>query len=115
MVVSTFGALQADCLRVLWLATASKQRDDAELAVGEVRQVARGPRPLDVRQAWFTKLCARLSLCAARTLARRYDAAYSPLSYLPPFSRPLHPAELLAVDLAGAHIGPVDGFGHFGG
>ena len=105
LVVSTFGVLQDDFLRLLWLATSAS--GGSGLSVGEVRE----HKGSDVRQMLFSKMRSRISVAAARSCAMRYDAfcGFKP-SY--PVSHKYIPSDpLFAHDnrLVGTVIGPTRG------
>lgn len=67
LVVSTFGVLHDDFLRMLWLATSASR--GSGLAVGEIREAGPGAGE---RQLLFSKLRARVSVAAARAAACRF-------------------------------------------
>lgn len=66
LVVSTFGTLHLDFLRLLWLTTSAAS--GSGLAIGEVREHHNS----DVRRMLFSKLSSRVSVAAARSCAMRY-------------------------------------------
>jgi hypothetical protein len=67
LVVSTFGVLQDDFMRLLWLVTSASR--GSGLAVGEIREAGPGAGE---RQMLFSKLKARVSVAAAQAAACRF-------------------------------------------
>ena len=69
LIVSTFGVLDDDFMRLLWLATSAAR--STGMSVGEVREA--GPSST-VRQHFFSKLRSRVAVAAATATAMRLDA-----------------------------------------
>ena len=110
LVVSTFGVMHDDFVRLLWI-LARPARDDS-LAVGEVREAGRdAPR----RQLIFHKLRARIAVAAAYAAAMRLDGTPLEPAYLSSVANYVPDDPAFALDVAldnglcGGPIGPVRG------
>jgi hypothetical protein len=102
LVISTFGVLHPDFLRLLWiLADKSSQATD----VGEIRTGSIYQTP---RQLIFHKLHARVSIAAAKATVMRILGISGSVYYMPPTLsyEPSDPSLLLPTSVTGIPIGP---------
>lgn len=104
LVVSTFGVLHEDFMRLLWLTTSASR--GSGLAVGEVREQGFGA---GTRKLLFAKLRSRVSVLAARTFAMRYEGFCGVFPRLFPSYNyePSDPSLLLFTTPVGEAVGPV--------
>ena len=111
LVASTFGVLNDEFLRLLWLATSNAR--GSGLAVGEVRESFGSTQ----RQMLFSKLRSRVSVLAARSCAMRFDsfAGVHPFLADTRHYNPSDPFFLFETPLVGPVIGPLQGLNFRGG
>ena len=102
LVISTFGVLHPDFLRLLWILAgkASNATDVGEVRTGSIYQTP--------RQLIFHKLHARVSIAAAKATVMRALGISGSVYYVPPTTsyEPSDPALLLPTSVTGIPIGP---------
>jgi hypothetical protein len=102
LVISTFGVLHPDFLRLLWILAdkASSATDVGEVRTGSIYQTP--------RQLIFHKLHARVSIAAAKATVMRALGISGTVYYVPPTVsyEPSDPSLLLPTSVTGIPIGP---------
>jgi hypothetical protein len=102
LVISTFGVLHPDFLRLLWILAgkASHVTDVGEVRTGSIYQTP--------RQLIFHKLHARVSIAAAKATTMRILGISGSVHYMPPTLsyEPSDPSLLLPTSVNGIPIGP---------
>ena len=105
LVVSSYGVLHPDFLRLLWVIAGEKD-DSAVVQVGEVREKIIG----NPRQAILYKLRSRVAVAAAHATAMRLLGSVAGVFYRPPvgprqFYDPSDPSFTAVSSLSGLSVG----------